>query len=419
MTTEQNNGIEASSSTPRGKPDGFETLSRRALPVIVVGASVFIALGLLWPWLTRTSEHAPTNFQIAQGIALAIIAAGGFWLSWQRTRALNLQAEAAAKSAEAALEQSKSALAQSETAAKQIGVLEQGNITERFSRAVDQLGSPQMAVRLGAIYALWRLGEESKTDYPAIQNILCAFVRAPTAELDGIATPVSKENEPEKARRRGSSQAKDSSKGELLVVPPKIKRLREDLQAILTLLSSKRSDWQIETGGRLDFSGAYLRNAAIEYANLRSANLLDVDLKGANLVYANLEGVVLGGANLERANLEGAHLEQAYLGGLPPEAKAFVGTHLNHAILIEAHLEGAVFINSNFEGACLANAHLQGAVLISSNLADALLEGANLEGTHLATVRNLTQSQLDAAYISDAENPPILPDGFKPPPVRG
>lgn len=53
----------------------------------------------------------------------------------------------------------------------------QGQITERFTRAVDQLGSEKLDVRLGGIYALERLASESHDDYAAIVEILSAYVR--------------------------------------------------------------------------------------------------------------------------------------------------------------------------------------------------------------------------------------------------
>jgi hypothetical protein len=53
----------------------------------------------------------------------------------------------------------------------------QGQITERFTRAVDQLGNDQINVRLGGIYALERLARESRDDYEPILEILTAYVR--------------------------------------------------------------------------------------------------------------------------------------------------------------------------------------------------------------------------------------------------
>ncbi|MBA3947652.1 MAG: hypothetical protein H0X37_24240 [Herpetosiphonaceae bacterium] len=58
-------------------------------------------------------------------------------------------------------------------------VTRRGQITERFTRAIDQLGSDNLAVRLGAIYALEQIARESEKEYyRPIVEILTAFVRA-------------------------------------------------------------------------------------------------------------------------------------------------------------------------------------------------------------------------------------------------
>jgi hypothetical protein len=64
---------------------------------------------------------------------------------------------------------------------RQLQLNRQGQITERFTRAVDQLGSPHVDVRLGGIYALERIARDSTPDRPTIAEILCAYVREHTA----------------------------------------------------------------------------------------------------------------------------------------------------------------------------------------------------------------------------------------------
>jgi len=59
---------------------------------------------------------------------------------------------------------------------------EQGLITERFTRAVEQLGAEQIAVRVGAIYALERIAIDSERDRGHILETLNAFVRHETLE---------------------------------------------------------------------------------------------------------------------------------------------------------------------------------------------------------------------------------------------
>jgi hypothetical protein len=53
----------------------------------------------------------------------------------------------------------------------------QRRIVESFSRAVEQLGSDKLELRVGAIFALERLSRESPDDYWTIMEVLIAFVR--------------------------------------------------------------------------------------------------------------------------------------------------------------------------------------------------------------------------------------------------
>lgn len=61
---------------------------------------------------------------------------------------------------------------------EQLQIARQGQITERFTRAIDQLGHAQLDVRLGGIYALERIARDSSADRAAIGEVLTAFVRS-------------------------------------------------------------------------------------------------------------------------------------------------------------------------------------------------------------------------------------------------
>jgi hypothetical protein len=53
----------------------------------------------------------------------------------------------------------------------------QGQLTERFSTAIDQLGNAELAVRLGGIYTLARIALRSPEDRTAVVEVLAAYVR--------------------------------------------------------------------------------------------------------------------------------------------------------------------------------------------------------------------------------------------------
>jgi hypothetical protein len=60
---------------------------------------------------------------------------------------------------------------------RQLLVSREGQVTERFTRAIDQLGSEKLDVRVGGIYALERIAHDSVRDRSPIEEILCAYIR--------------------------------------------------------------------------------------------------------------------------------------------------------------------------------------------------------------------------------------------------
>ena len=71
-----------------------------------------------------------------------------------------------------------------ESTERTLWLTEQGQITERFTRAIDQLGAatdngePKLEIRLGGIYALERIARDSpERDYSTVMEVLTAYVR--------------------------------------------------------------------------------------------------------------------------------------------------------------------------------------------------------------------------------------------------
>src|ERR1700747_2720643 len=54
----------------------------------------------------------------------------------------------------------------------QYGLSEQGEVTDRFAKAVENLGSEKPDVRMGGIYSLERLSRDSTADRPTIMDVL-------------------------------------------------------------------------------------------------------------------------------------------------------------------------------------------------------------------------------------------------------
>ncbi len=210
----------------------------------------------------------------------------------------------------------------------------EGHVTDRFTKAIEQLGSERLDVRLGAIYALERIMIDSSRDHPTIVEVLAAFVR----EHAPIAAPG---QDPDRwswtsltRRARGGGSLKRYSSWYPSWYPSPAK----DVQAALTVLARRpagrsargRVNPNDVERGRLNLSGANLTGASLYSANLAGASLSDADLTHTNLYSANLSG-----ADLSDANLTGARLDFADLTGA-----RLTRTNLSGADLSDANLTG-------------------------------------------------------------------------------
>jgi uncharacterized protein YjbI with pentapeptide repeats len=275
---------------------------------------------------------------------------------------------------------------------RQIQVNKQGQVTERFTRAIEHLGSDdKLDVRLGGIYALEQIARESGSEHGAIVEILSAYVRghAPRAGADPDPN---------------------------LVAPPPLRIRSPDLQAAMTVLGRR----QVLPGDPpvLELDGLDLRHAALAGANLSGASLAGADLSGTNLRRANLRGADLrrarlATADLREATLRGARLKDAdlqgaMLAGADLERADLEGVALRQAKLMDgdlalADLRRANLGEADLQRARLRDARLDGAILWSATLAGADLRGANLSGA------TLVQADLAGARADGAT---VWPDGF-------
>ena len=83
------------------------------------------------------------------------------------------------------------AILRSEENKRQNDVAEQGLITDRINKAVEGLGKSDkdgavFEVRLGALYALERIAQDSIRDHIQIMDIICAYIRNSSPRNDKI-----------------------------------------------------------------------------------------------------------------------------------------------------------------------------------------------------------------------------------------
>lgn len=166
---------------------------------------------------------------------------------------------------------------------RRVKVAEEGQITERFTRAIDQLGQNEpdkMAIRLGGIYALERIAKDSEKDYDPIMEVLTTYVR------QNASVP---REDPEEEQWE-----------EELPLPT------ADIQAILTVIGRRETTGNNRCNDPLSLTSARLYGADMRGANLCGVRLNFADLRRADLREADLRGTDLTRADLAHADLRGA-----------------------------------------------------------------------------------------------------------------
>jgi len=219
---------------------------------------------------------------------------------------------------------------------RNVEATEQKQVAERFSKAVEQLGSnSDKLVQLGGIYALERIATDSEQDRWTIMKVLISFIRE---------TSPNPPNPPNNSNNTSPMLTNST----LVAI------------SILGELSKYQKDKKLDLSNTIlvkaNLESAYLREAILENTNLEKTVLRKADLSQANLENANLEDAILTGADLSQAELINANLNSAYL----------YGADLTQAKLTNAKLIDTDLSNANFNGANLDGANLDGAT-ISNN----------------------------------------------------
>ncbi len=216
---------------------------------------------------------------------------------------------------------------------RQVQVNRDGQITDRFSRAVEHLADENPDVRIGGLYVLERIAKDSPKDRRFVQVVIGNFLRNrspwPVGSPDGPVHPTPEVDES----------------------LPWLRMRAPDIQAALTILARRQS----------------ARDAPallLSYSDLRSVELADQQLTGA----------IVRRCNFARARLQGTRLDGCDFNGTDLRKANLRGAGLRNASLRNAYLEGA-----DLRGADLTEADLRGADMRALNLDEARLDGAHVD----------------------------------------
>lgn len=249
----------------------------------------------------------------------------------------------------------------------------ESQITERYTTAITQLGDVALHVRIGGIYALERIANDSRRDIATITTVLCAFVRSA------------------RGRSPSTGPAADT---------------RAALEVVARLPGADKPR-------ELDLRGAKLAGLRLPSARLAGADLTDATLERAQLSKADLRDATLTGANLSRATISGSDLSGAHLQTRETNLSGATctGVDFSRSQLDGANLVGAVLTGSDLRGTSLVKTDLGSAVLEGSQpqlvlargarFDDAIFAGTLVRGIDLSSAIGLSATQKSAAVSDD------------------
>ena len=376
----------------------------------------------------------------------------------------------------------KTAEEQRQIAQEQRHIAEQGHITDRITKAVEQLGAektvkvledgktaertePNLEVRLGAIYALERIAQDSERDHIPIMETLCAYVRensnarAPrNLNLAEWEPPMDDADEEERERYTAEITARFSRVGHARAWVRSLPSLRADVQAAVTVIgrrSALRRSFETARGYFLDLHGANLQRAdfsglCFERSNLMNGRFEGADFSNADLTESRFTGARLEGtwfrntrmpgADLSSANFEGASfynadLQEAYLdwsrinGSSIENTNAtaaffnrvimhfsdahgsdFSHTQFRFASLNSVDLREAIIGDSDYTHASLVEVKFMGAMLSRTRFSEADIRRCNFRNSNLAQAREMTQDQVNSLF---GDHSIVLPEGLR------
>ncbi|NLU71682.1 pentapeptide repeat-containing protein [Streptomyces sp. HNM0575] len=186
-----------------------------------------------------------------------------------------------------------------------------GQVTDRFTKALERLDSENVYTRVGGILALEQIVRDAPGQATDAARVLGHFIRH--------------------MQPRASEARPDP-----------------DVQAALTALTRPESRTYVDPMERLDLSDLSLVGAKLYGADLTDADLTDANLSGAVLAHADLTGALLEGTNLTSA--------------------ALLGVDFSNAKLVAARLENAFLAGATFTNAILRDVDLSGAMVVSEQL---------------------------------------------------
>ena len=280
--------------------------------------------------------------------------------------------------------QIKNQIEQLKISKQQIDVQISQRIDERFTTAVNLLGSAESSARTGALYSLYHLAidDNDKKYRKQIAQIMCAHIRSKTQEP-----------EYQEAHKTRSSN---------------------EIQTCIDLLFGKESLYQrfAPDLDQADLTHSYLIGADFSRAHCQGADFSRAHCQGADFSHAHCQGADFSRAYCQGAKFSAAHCQGAYFAHAHCQGADFSATHCQGVNFFRTQCQGAYFSYARCQGAHFFRAQFQGAYTLSGSYE---LFGKSLPdtlGTNTSLETMITHGSLDDEAIQAITNATQYLDGY-------
>lgn len=398
--------------------------------LLVFAIVAYLAISNNWEWLQRQANPMPwlsenyVAFLLPLGF-IAISLAIYFWI-WdirgEISRIISLLSEADEHDAIRNLAYATGALLAAVALAATIPfqlikvwvnerlakTTEQGHMTDRITKAVEQLGAektvwrdggqqsvPNLEVRLGGIYALSRVARDSPRDHISIMEILCAYVRenfpreSAALYLDRdignfpklFESTIPAENNDLRSHyiQQLSTRKLKIEKLYRTIVPTSLKKWsesfkpRSDLQAVIRVLGER---------GNSEIEKAYQYGEQIYNFGFR-LNLANSNLQGVDFEMLDFAGSLFSGCSLDGALFRKTILNDAFLNNVSACGADFYNLELDSIVISDSQMELCNFKDVRITNSKIYRANLNGSFLTNTRFLKTEIHQVSFEGSQI------------------------------------
>lgn len=262
------------------------------------------------------NEYRKTLIQIIGGIVIIV----GLYLNWRR-------------------------IVSTENA---ITISERGQLVDRLSKAVDQIGSNNLSVRIGGLYALKNIGFDFENYTKQVVEILSSFIRV--------------------------NSSVDAACDESVPVP-------HDVQIALDSIIHIKSDHnEFLDNTIIDLSGCRLMGITIIKKNLKGFDFSRSNLSNSNLESCQIANVEMFKTNFSNCNLSKINIFNAKLKNCVFDNSQMSFSILSKLLIFDSSFRNCSLVEANFRGSAIDNVSFKDSTLMDADFTDTHMDNCDFSG---------------------------------------